>query len=116
MREFRGRVAITFPSRGALSSNQRLRLRRRNQRPRARGLPIRLLPREHPVRRLGEMSGHGPACLLMSLAPRHSLVEAADVAPRMALAHAADDVRASINAHVRWAAPPSVLMAGGDLV
>src|SRR5262245_4405324 len=55
-------------------------------------VPIGLLFREDPVRRFGQMSGHGADGFLVALAPGDALVEATDVAARRAAAIEADGV------------------------
>src|ERR687892_1145821 len=57
------------------------------------GLAIRFLFAEEPKRGLGEMPRHGADGLRMALAPGDALVEATDVAVRVAAAHQTDRVR-----------------------
>src|ERR671919_2965640 len=57
------------------------------------GLSIRFLFAEEPKRGLGEMPRHGADGLRMALAPGDALVEATDVAVRVAAAHQTDRVR-----------------------
>src|SRR5262249_22049062 len=67
-------------------SSWALRARPRwTKRPMARDrLSIRLLLRQDPVRRLGEMPGHGPDGLGMAFPAGEALVEPADMASRIA--------------------------------
>src|SRR5512134_71003 len=57
------------------------------------GLAIRFLFAEEPKRGFGEMPRHGADGLRVALAPGDALVEATDVAVRVAAAHQTDRVR-----------------------
>lgn len=59
----------------------------------ALGLSIRLLFTEEPKRGFGEMPSYGADGLRVALAPGDALVEATDVAVRVAAAHQTDRVR-----------------------
>jgi hypothetical protein len=88
--------------------------RRRN----GTGLSIRFLFAEQPIRGFREMPSHGTDGLRMALAPGDTLVEATDVALRVAAAHQTDRVRGVAErplegaVDVRAEAPVAPLPAG----